>query len=166
MLFLRKIFDQTGINYFKNISKYVFGIEKLYTHPNFVKLLITYISFIFLSPGYVKSTILIALMTIIIFYTFFVIIGFLKNKNYNFYSKYMDKFDDYYLNAIACITFVVLIVLISPVHAYIRYYLFIYPFIFSLFFFVFNANKVFLISFYAILLISIETILFRIYFYL
>ena len=159
------ILGSTGIDYFENISTHVLG-KTNFIYPNFTKLFITYISFIFLSPGYVKSIILIVLMTLIIFYTFFVLVGFLKNKNYDFFSKDKDFFNDYHINASACITFVVLVVLISPVHAYIRYYLFIYPFIFSLFFLVFNANKIFLISLYAILLLSIETILFRLNFYL
>ena len=163
---LAKIFDQPSSQYFTSLSKYVFGQEQYYTLPNFTKLFITYISFIFLSPSYVKSTILIVLMTLIIFYTFLVTVGFLKNKNYDFLSKDRDFFNDYHLNSLACISFVALVVLISPVHSYIRYYLFIYPFIFSLFYLVFNANKIFLISFYAILFLSIETILFRLNFYL
>ena len=105
-------------------------------------------------------------MTLIIFYTFFVLVGLLKNKNYDFFSKDKDFFNDYYINSLACIAFVVLAVLISPIHSYIRYYLFIFPFMFGVFFLVFNANKIFLISFYAILIMSIETILFRLNFYL
>ena len=134
--------------------------------PNFIKLIITYLSFIFLSPGFLKSTLLFVAMTIIIFYTFLVLVGFKKNKNFDIFSKKKIFLNDYLINFLACIFFVISMVLSVPTHSYIRYYLFIYPFIFSIFFLVFNCKNIFLISFYAILFLSIETILFRIFYYL
>jgi len=163
---MSKLFNQSGITYLENIDKWVLNNDKSYTYPNFVKLIITYLSFIFLSPGLLKSTILFVVMTLIIFYTFLVVGGFIKNKNYNIFIKEKKLFNDYLVNFLACINFVILGVLVFPTHSFIRYYLFIYPFIFSIFFLIFNSKNIFLISFYAILFLSIETILFRIIYYL
>jgi len=166
ILYLAELFNQSGITFFQNIGKWVLKNDKLYIYPNYVKLIITYLSFIFLSPGFVKSTILFVVMTLIIFYTFLVVVGFIKNKNFDNFFKEKKFFNDYLINSLASINFVILMVLVFPSHSYIRYFLFIYPFIFSIFFLIFNSKNIFLISFYAILFLSIETILFRIIYYL
>ena len=165
-IFLSIIFLKSNILFFENLATAVLDLDKNFQVYNFIKLIITYLSFIFLSPGFLKSILLIIIMTSLILYVFFVITGFLKNKNYENSIKNNKLFNDYFINFIACLSFVILLVLILPTHAYIRYYIFIYPFIFSIFYIIFRLRNTFLISFYAILFLSIETTLYRIMYYL
>ncbi len=160
------IFLKTDILMLNNIANAILNDDKNFQVPNIVKLVITYLSFVFLTPGFLKSTILIVVMSSLILYIFLVMIGFVKNKNYENLIKNNNLFNDYVLNLLACLSFVLLMVLILPTHSFIRYYLFIFPFVFSIFFLIFNLRNTFLISFYAILFICIETVLFRIIYYL
>ena len=104
-------------------------------------------------------------MTLLFIYIFFVIIELIKSKHYEEFKK-NKLFKDYYLNFIICVTFIILSVLVLPTHSFIRYYLFVYPFIFSIIFAVLNLRNTFLISFYAILILSIEILSFRLLYYL
>jgi hypothetical protein len=153
-------------NQYKNsISKYVLRDDRLYETANIFKLFIAYASFIFFTPAYLKSTILFILMSCLFFYIFLIMMGFVSNKKYKFVTE--NKFyNEYITNVIICIFFTLLIILVVPTFAFIRYYLFIYPFIFSLFYLIFNQRITFLISIYAICLVSTELILFRMFFYL
>lgn len=160
------IFLKTDISYFENLANNIINQEENYKFPNFVKLIITYLSFIFLTPGFLKSTTLIIIMTSLILYAFLVVTGVVKNFKYENLIKNNKYFNDYLINLIACLSFVLLSVLILPTHSFIRYYIFIFPFVFSIFFLVFNLRNTFLISFYAILFISIETVIFRILYFL
>ena len=81
-IFLSIIFLKSNILVFENLATAVLDLDKNFQVYNFIKLIITYLSFIFLSPGFLKSILLIIIMTSLILYVFFVITGFLKNKNY------------------------------------------------------------------------------------
>ena len=94
--------------------------------------------------------------------------------SYKILKKYLlKKFEDqkeeniydYYLNFFLTINFIIIVVLIFPTHSFIRYYFFIYPFVFSIIFIEFGMKKTLLISIIACLLISIETILFRLLYF-
>lgn len=163
--FISPILFKTNIVFFQNLSSAVLDIDKNFQVPNFIKLIVTYFSFIFLTPGFLKSITLIILMTLLFIYIFFVIIELIKSKHYEEFKK-NKLFKDYYLNFIICVTFIILSVLVLPTHSFIRYYLFVYPFIFSIIFAVLNLRNTFLISFYAILILSIEILSFRLLYYL
>ena len=77
------IFLKTDITILENIANEVMNKEQNYKVPNFVKLIITYLSFIFLTPGFLKSTTLIIIMTSLILYAFLVITGVVKNFKYD-----------------------------------------------------------------------------------
>lgn len=163
--FLVGYFEKSNIIYLQNFAEHVFKVEKLFLYANFVKLIITYFSFIFMTPGFLKSTLLIVTMTGVIIYTILTIFNYVKNIHFKENLKLVDN-QEYFFNAIVCIGFVILSVLIFPTHSFIRYYLFIFPFIFSLFFLVFGKDKIILVSIFGILFISIETLIFRINYFL
>ena len=71
-------FKGSGISFFENMGRYVLDIDKNFYYPNYFKLIISYISFIFLSPGYVKSLLLIILMSFLILYCLLTIFNFTK----------------------------------------------------------------------------------------
>ena len=97
-IFLSFIFLKTDIAFFENLATAVLDLDKHFKVYNFVKLIITYLSFIFLSPGFLKSTLLTIIMTSLILYIFFVMAGFLKNKNYEDSIKNNKFFNDYFIN--------------------------------------------------------------------
>ena len=88
------------------------------------------------------------------------------NTNRKYQKLTTSKFyKEYLCNFLANIFFITIIVLAVPPYAYIRYYIFIYPFFFAILFLIFNYRIMFLISIYGICLVSIEYILFRIFFF-
>ena len=162
---IKNFLPDTLYSYTNSVSTHILKDHRLYETPNIFKLFITYASFIFFTPAYLKSTILFILISCLFFYIFLIMMGFVSNKKYKFVTE--NKFyNEYITNAIICIFFILLVVLSVPSYSFIRYYLFIYPFIFSLFYLIFNHRITFLISIYAICLVSSELILFRMFFYL
>ncbi len=156
---------KTDIHYFKNLSNYVLEDEKNFIVPNYIKLIITYFSFTFLTPGFVKSSVLLITMTVVIFYSILLISGLIKKKHFNVLLK-NNYFKNNLINFYASITFVLLIVLIFPTHSYIRYYIFIYPFIFSVFFMTLGPKKTLLLSMFGLFAVVLEISIFRIIYYL
>ncbi len=156
---------QTDVTYFQNISRYVLDVEKNFVYPNYIKLIITYFSFIFLTPGFVKSFLLLIVMTIVIFYSVLIITGYLKGKNYYELIR-SNYFKDNLINFYASVTFVIFVVLLFPTHSYIRYYIFIYPFVFSIFFLTLGSKRTFYLSIFAIIAVILEISFFRIIYYL
>lgn len=155
----------TGSIYLNDISTYVVEDDRLYLIPNGFKLIVTYASFIFFTPAWLKSTLLLILMSCVCFYILLVMTGIRTNEKYEKLSK-SKIYDEYLCNFLANIFFITVIVLTIPPFAFIRYYIFIYPFFFGILFFIFNYRIMFLISIYGICLISIELILFRIFYFL
>ena len=84
-------FKGSGISFFENMGRYVLDIDKNFYYPNYFKLIISYISFIFLSPGYVKSLLLIILMSFLILYCLLTIFNFTKNRHYIKIKKVLIK---------------------------------------------------------------------------
>ena len=150
------------------MGRYVLDIDKNFYYPNYFKLIISYISFIFLSPGYVKSLLLIILMSLLILYCLLTIFNFTKNRHYIKIKKSFNKkfVDNCIVNSLICILFVTIIVLILPTHSFIRYYLFIYPFLFSVVFITLGYSRLIQLSFLSSLLLSVEIILFRILYFI
>ena len=142
-------FKGSGISFFENMGRYVLDIDKNFYYPNYFKLIISYISFIFLSPGYVKSLLLIILMSFLILYCLLTIFNFTKNRHYIKIKKSFNKkfVDNCIVNSLICILFVTIIVLILPTHSFIRYYLFICHFYFLLYLLLgFKINSIILSS--------------------
>ncbi len=162
---LSSFFLISNTDYLQNISKYVLDHEKNFIVPNYFKLIITYFSFVFLTPGFLKSTILLILMTILVIYVISIITEYYPSDNYKKLKK-IRSFNDYIINSYAAISFVLLVVLIFPTHSFIRYYIFIYPFIFSLFFLVIGPRKTFYLSVFGTTALIAEISIYRILFYL
>tara|TARA_A100001011_G_scaffold395683_1_gene491424 strand:- start:6900 stop:8114 length:1215 start_codon:yes stop_codon:yes gene_type:complete len=163
--FVAILLENSGILYFQNISTHVIKDEQLYLTSSFLKLIITYFSFIFLTPGFVKSTILFIFISIIFVYSFLFILG-IANKKKLLRLERDKNYNDTLINALICILYIVIMVFSLPSHSFIRYYIFVYPFIFSLLLYIFNLRIIFLISIYSIFFISFETIIFRIIYFL
>ncbi len=156
---------QTDITFFQNLSKYVLKPEQNFIYPNYIKLIITYFSFIFLTSGFVKSFLALTVMTIVIFYSILMIFGLIKKKYFDEILK-NNYFKNNIINFCASITFVLLVVLTFPTHSYIRYYLFIYPFVFSVFFITIGPKKTFLLSVFSLVAVILEISIFRTVYYL
>ncbi len=156
---------QTDIAFFKNLSVYVLEDEKYFKYPNFIKLIITYFSFIFLTPGFVKSLLLIITTSFAILYSLLLISGLIKKRYYDQILKDNNSKDNL-INFYASITFVLLTVLIFPTHSYIRYYIFIYPFVFSIFFMTIGPKRTFLLSMSGLIFVILEISIFRVMYYL
>lgn len=172
ILFERQIQDYLSIilmssetYYLQNVSRNVLDIDKNFVYPNYYKLIITYFSFVFLTPGHTKSIVFLILMSIALLYTFGVVIGYFKNKNYTKSLK-IKFFYDNLINTICSILFVLIVILIFPTHSYIRYYIFIYPFLSSLFFITLGPQKTFYLGITGLFAVILETSLFRILYFL
>jgi hypothetical protein len=172
ILFERQIQDYLSIilmgsetYYLQNVSRNVLDIDKNFVYPNYYKLIITYFSFVFLTPGHTKSIFFLISMSIALLYTFGVVIGYFKNKNYTKSLK-IKFFYDNLINTICAILFVLIVILIFPTHSYIRYYIFIYPFVSSLFFITLGPQKTFYLGITGLFAVILETSLFRILYFL
>lgn len=159
------IFMKSETIFFQNMSRNVLDIDKNFIHPNYYKLIITYFSFVFLTPGFLKSVVFLVLMSIAILYTFGVVTGYLKNTNYTKSLK-IKFFKDNLINSIGVVLFILIIILIFPTHSYIRYYIFVYPFISSLFFITLGPQKTFYLAIIGLVAVILETSLYRIFYFL
>ena len=104
-------------------------------------------------------------MSIAILYTFGVVTGYLKNTNYTKSLK-IKFFKDNLINSIGVVLFILIVILIFPTHSYIRYYIFVYPFISSLFFITLGPQKTFYLAIIGLVAVILETSLYRIFYFL
>ena len=163
--YLSVLFMQSDIDFFQNISRWVLEQEKNFLVPNYFKLIITYFSFVFLTPGFLKSLILLILVTIVIIYSLGLATGYFRNNRFKKLKK-ISFFNDCLINTYACLAFILLVVLIFPTHSYIRYYIFIYPFVFSAFFLTIGPRKTIYLSLFGSIAVIAETSIYRILFYI
>ena len=93
-------------------------------YPVFLRPIITYFSFIFFTPGFLKSYILIVFITLLILYVFKKIL-FLKRKSD---ENIKFKIDEYLFDIVIVTSSIIFFVFLLPAYSNFKYYIILIPF--------------------------------------
>jgi hypothetical protein len=149
-IFFRTYIINFIINYLPYVGEIFFFAENnanaaglLEKYPIYLRPVITYLSFIFLTPAKIK---IIPLYFIFTFFIFLFFIKIYKKISFIEYHKKKKFFNNDILILFSSIFFIICTVLIAPLYSLSKYFLFITPFILRSFLYIFQEKKIFFFS--------------------
>ena len=163
-IFFRTYIINFIINYLPYVGKIFLYAEMnanaaglLEKYPIYLRPVITYLSFIFLTPAKIK------IITLYFIFTFFIFLFFIKiYKKINFIKYYKKKkfFNNDILILFSSIFFIICTVLIAPLYSLSKYFLFITPFILRSFLYIFQEKKIFFFLLFSNFIIFLNLIIY------